>query len=222
MGARRANHRHPDRSRRCRQPRRACGSGDQIVAINGVPVRSSDGSNPHLQKNDDKPVEITALRNGQELKFNATPVMTEDNGQKRYRLGFQSEPVRSTDCRSQQALNRSLDENKKYSLLIVDLVRKMAAARDFDQADGRADRHRARFRRRRQPAGMDSAASLMARNQPESRHLQPAADSDSRWRHDSDADHRRASCGATSAFASRNASIRPRSCFCSVLGGRDL
>src|SRR5271165_870283 len=67
--------------------------GDQIVAIDGIPVRSLMSVIRFLQKNGDQPVEISALRNGQEMKFTAAPVMTEDNGQKRYRLGFQSEPV---------------------------------------------------------------------------------------------------------------------------------
>ena len=99
--------------------------GDQIVAINGVPVRSLMAVIGDLQKSNGNPVEITALRNGQDLKFTATPVMTEDNGQKRYRLGFQSEPVTVSRLSFGAALDRSLDQNKKYSLLIVDLVRKM-------------------------------------------------------------------------------------------------
>ena len=99
--------------------------GDQIVAINGMPVRSLMSVIRFLQKNGDQAVEISALRSGQEMKFTATPVMTEDNGQKRYRLGFQSEPVSVDKLPFAQALGHSLDENKKYSLLIVDLVRKM-------------------------------------------------------------------------------------------------
>ena len=99
--------------------------GDQIVAINGMPVRSLMSVIRFLQKNGDRAVEISALRSGQEMKFTATPVMTEDNGQKRYRLGFQSEPVSVDKLPFAQALGHSLDENKKYSLLIVDLVRKM-------------------------------------------------------------------------------------------------
>jgi regulator of sigma E protease len=79
----------------------------------------------YLQQNGDKPVEISALRNGQDMKFTATPVMTEDNGQKRYRLGFQSEPVTISKLPFGTALEKSIDQNKKYSFLIVDLVRKM-------------------------------------------------------------------------------------------------
>jgi regulator of sigma E protease len=99
--------------------------GDQIVALNGVPVRSLMSVIRLLQKDTGQPVEITALRDGQELKFTATPVLTTDGGQKRYRLGFQSEPVRVDKLPFAQALDRSLQENKKYSFLIVDLVRKM-------------------------------------------------------------------------------------------------
>ena len=67
--------------------------GDQIVAINGVTVRSLFSVIHYLQQSGDKPVDITAVRNGHELHFTATPVMTDEGGQKRYRLGFQSEPV---------------------------------------------------------------------------------------------------------------------------------
>jgi regulator of sigma E protease len=99
--------------------------GDQIVSIDGVPMRSLYSVIRFLQKNGDSQVEISAMRKGQEMKFTATPVMTEDNGQKRYRLGFQSEPMRVDKLPFVKALSRSIEENKKYSVLIVDLVRKM-------------------------------------------------------------------------------------------------
>jgi regulator of sigma E protease len=99
--------------------------GDEITAINGLQVRSLMAVIRYLQNNGDKPVEITALRNGQELKFTTTPVMTEDQGQKRYRLGFQSDPVTVTKLPLATALSKSIEQNKKYSFLIVDLVSKM-------------------------------------------------------------------------------------------------
>src|SRR5215467_5366997 len=95
-------------SRKCPPPRRECAS---VIS--------------YLQQNGDKPVELTVLRSGQELKFSAAPVMTSDGGQKRYRLGFQSEPVTVSKLPFVAALDKSVDQNKKYSLLIVDLVRKM-------------------------------------------------------------------------------------------------
>ena len=99
--------------------------GDEITAINGVQVRSLMAVIRYLQNNGDKPVEITVLRNGQLLKFTTTPVMTEDQGQKRYRLGFQSDPVTVTKLPFATALSKSIEQNKKYSFLIVDLVSKM-------------------------------------------------------------------------------------------------
>jgi regulator of sigma E protease len=99
--------------------------GDQIVAINGVQVRSLMAVIRYLQNDGNKPVEITALRNGQEMRFTTTPVMTEDQGQKRYRLGFQSEPVTVSKLPFGAALEKSIERNKKFSFLIVDLVSKM-------------------------------------------------------------------------------------------------
>ena len=99
--------------------------GDDIVAVNGTPVRSLLSVIHFLQQNGSKPVDVTAVRNGQELHFTATPVQTEEGGKKSYRLGFRSEPVQIEKLPFVQALNRSLERNKKYSLLIVDLVHKM-------------------------------------------------------------------------------------------------
>jgi regulator of sigma E protease len=126
--------------------------GDQIVAVDGAPVRSLMAVIRDLQKSDGKPVEISALRNGQLMKFTATPVMTEDGSQKRYRLGFQSEPVTVSKLSFSAALSRSLDQNKKYSLLIVDLVRKMV-------------RHETSIRQMEGPIGI-ARASGEAASQP--------------------------------------------------------
>jgi regulator of sigma E protease len=136
--------------------------GDQIVAINSVPMRSLFSVIRFLQKNGDQPVKISALRNGQEMKFTASPVMTEDNGQKRYRLGFQSEPVRVDKLPFAQALSRSIQENKKYSFLIVDLVRKMVRNEtSIKQMEGPIGIARASGQAARQP-GWTPLLSLMA------------------------------------------------------------
>jgi regulator of sigma E protease len=100
--------------------------GDQIVAVNGTPVRSLPPVQYLLQKNGDKPVEITALRDGQEMHFTATPVKTEDGGGKsRYRLGFESNHSQAGRLPFAQALDRSIQTNKKYSALIFELLHKM-------------------------------------------------------------------------------------------------
>ena len=99
--------------------------GDQIVAINGIAVHSLYSVIHYLQQSDGQSVDITAVRKGHELHFQATPVMTNENGQKRYRLGFQSVPVQVDKLPFAQALSRSVEENKKYSVLILNLVHKM-------------------------------------------------------------------------------------------------
>jgi regulator of sigma E protease len=99
--------------------------GDDLVSVDGTPVRSVFMMIHFLQQNGDKPVEVTAVRNGQKLQFKMTPVQTDEGGQKAYRLGFRAEPVRVDKLPFAKALNRSLEENKKFSLLIVDLVHKM-------------------------------------------------------------------------------------------------
>ncbi len=99
--------------------------GDQVVAVNGTAMRSLVSVIHYLQQNGEKPVDLTLLRQGQKLEIKVTPVQTEDNGQKNYRLGFQSRPMQIDKLPFAQALNRSLAENKRYSVLIVDLVRKL-------------------------------------------------------------------------------------------------
>ena len=135
---------------------------DQIVALNGTSVHSLMAVIRYLQQNGDKPVELTVLRSGQELKFSAAPVMTSDGGQKRYRLGFQSEPVTVSKLPFVAALDKSVDQNKKYSLLIVDLVRKMVRREaSIKQMEGPIGIARASGEAARQP-GLTPILALMA------------------------------------------------------------
>ncbi len=99
--------------------------GDELIALNGVPMKSLFSVIHYLQENGAKPVDVTVLRDGGQRHFTMTPVQTGDGDRKTFRLGFRSEPVRIDKLPFAQALNRSLEENKKYSLLIVDLLHKM-------------------------------------------------------------------------------------------------
>ena len=99
--------------------------GDEVLSVNGTAMRSLLSVIHFLRQNGDKPVDVALLRNGQKLDIKVTPVQTEDNGQKNYRLGFQSRPVQIDKLPFARALSRSIQENKRYSLLIVDLVRKL-------------------------------------------------------------------------------------------------
>jgi regulator of sigma E protease len=136
--------------------------GDEIVAVNGTPMRSLLSVIHYLRQNGSKPVDVAAVRNGQQLSFKITPVQTEEDGQKNYRLGFQSRPVQIDKLPFAQALNRSIDENKRYSLLIVDLVRKLAQHKaSIKQMEGPIGIARASGDAARQP-GWTPLLSLMA------------------------------------------------------------
>ena len=99
--------------------------GDHIIAVNGIAVRSLAPVQYLLQKNGANPVNITAVRNGQEMHFTAIPVKTETGGRSRYRLGFESNHSQSGKLPFAEAVDRSIQTNKKYSFLIFDLLHKM-------------------------------------------------------------------------------------------------
>ena len=67
--------------------------GDDLISVDGTPVRSVYAMIHLLQQKGDKPVEVAAVRKGQNLTFTMTPVQTDEGGTKAYRLGFRAEPV---------------------------------------------------------------------------------------------------------------------------------
>ncbi|MGB8887966.1 MAG: RIP metalloprotease RseP [Candidatus Korobacteraceae bacterium] len=136
--------------------------GDDLVSVDGTPVRSVFSMIHFLQQNGDKPVDVTAVRNGQHLSFKMTPVQTDDGGQKAYRLGFRAEPVHVDKLPFAEALRRSLQENKTYSLLMVDLVHKMVERKvSIKQLDGPIGIARASGEAAREP-GWTPLLRLMA------------------------------------------------------------
>ncbi|HZR30418.1 MAG TPA: RIP metalloprotease RseP [Terriglobales bacterium] len=101
--------------------------GDDIVAVNGQPMRSIPGLIRYLQDNGGKSVEFTIVRQGQEKKLTMTPEMAEiqGTGEKRWRVGIGSDPSEVTKLPLGAAFTKSLQENKRNSFLIVELVQKM-------------------------------------------------------------------------------------------------
>jgi len=101
---------------------------DKIVAMNGQPVPSIEYMIESLQQTKDQPVDLTVERGNQTVRFRLQPVLssTEEPKEQRYRLGFINKGVtRVTTLPFPAALRLSLDQNKKYSLLILELARKM-------------------------------------------------------------------------------------------------
>jgi regulator of sigma E protease len=101
---------------------------DRVVSMNGQPVPSIESMIDSLQQTKSQPVDLTVDRNGQKLSFHLQPVLssTEDPKEQRYRLGFVNKGVtKVTTLPFTQALKLSLDQNEKYSLLILELAKKM-------------------------------------------------------------------------------------------------
>jgi regulator of sigma E protease len=101
---------------------------DKIVAMNGQPVPSIESMIESLQQSKDQPVDITVARGDQTLSFHLQPVLspTEDPKEQRYRLGFVNKGVtKVVKLPFPAALSLSLEQNKKYSLLILELAKKM-------------------------------------------------------------------------------------------------
>lgn len=100
--------------------------GDEIAGLNGRPLSSIEALLDYLKTNKDAPVQLTILRNGEKLEKQVTPVLADVGGERRYRLGFVSgEPQRITKLPFAAAFSKSIEQNKKNSALIVELVEKM-------------------------------------------------------------------------------------------------
>jgi regulator of sigma E protease len=101
---------------------------DRIVSMNGQPVPSIEAMIDSLQQTKDKPVNVVVARGDQTLNFQLTPVLspTEDPKEQRYRLGFVNKGLtKVTTLPFPAALKLSIEQNKKYSLLILELAKKL-------------------------------------------------------------------------------------------------
>jgi len=101
--------------------------GDVITAINGQPIRVIAQMIRIQQETKDKPVDITVQRGGETLTFKMTPVAAPVEGVRevRYRVGIQSDPTVTTRLPFALAFNKSLEDNKRSSFLILELMQKM-------------------------------------------------------------------------------------------------
>ena len=102
--------------------------GDRVIAMDGQPLGSIETMIERLQQTQAKPVDLTVLRGDRTLTFHLQPVLskTEDPKEQRYRLGFlNKEETRVTKLPFAKALGLSLSENKKYSLLLLELAKKL-------------------------------------------------------------------------------------------------
>jgi regulator of sigma E protease len=101
---------------------------DRIAALNGKPLVSIESMIDQLQQSKETPVDLTVIRGNQTLSFHLSPALgkTEDPKEQRYRLGFVAKSqMKVTTLPFAQALSLSLEQNKKYSLLILELAKKI-------------------------------------------------------------------------------------------------
>ncbi|HEX7962180.1 MAG TPA: RIP metalloprotease RseP [Terriglobales bacterium] len=140
-------------------------SGDVIIAVNNTPVHSLSTIHQALDEGKGAPMQVTARRNGQEMHFTVTPYLLTDpgDGEKAYRLGFTFATQQHVDkLPLVQALHRSLEQNKKFSLLIFELVQKMIEKKvSVRQMDGPIGIMKASGEAARQP-GWIPLLTLMA------------------------------------------------------------
>lgn len=101
---------------------------DRVIAMDGQPLGSIDVMIERLQQTKSKPVDLTVLRGNQTLSFHLQPLLskTEDPREQRYRLGFlNKEETTVTKLPLPQAFRLSLEENRKYSVLLLELAKKL-------------------------------------------------------------------------------------------------
>ena len=102
--------------------------GDRIVSMNDQPVRSIEGMIDSLQQTKSQPVDLTVVRGNETLRFHMTPVLskTEDPKEQRYRLGFLNKgEIKVTTLPFAQAFSLSLRKNREYSMMILELAKKL-------------------------------------------------------------------------------------------------
>lgn len=101
--------------------------GDEILAVDGTPIHATGAMQAYLQTTKDKPVHLEILRQNQKLALTITPKLTPVDPQTQsYRIGFVSEPMQIEKLPVLEALSRSVDECKKLSGLIFELIGRMA------------------------------------------------------------------------------------------------
>jgi len=115
-------------------------SGDELISANGVVLRSLEQFKALLQQDAGKELSVTVRRGEQTLTTKVTPVYEEPRPglNKEWRLGFgATSPIHVDKLPFDKAFARSLEQNKKYSLLIVELLQKMVQRKvNMKQVDG--------------------------------------------------------------------------------------
>jgi regulator of sigma E protease len=101
--------------------------GDEILTMDGKQLPAVSAMIDSLKQTKDKPVTLVVLRDGRQLSFTVQPKLGDDDGtqEQRYRIGIGSVPTKIGRLSFTEAVARSIEENKKTSFLILELVQKL-------------------------------------------------------------------------------------------------
>ena len=128
--------------------------GDQLLTANGQEVPHLAALIQMLSHTKDQPLELVVLRDGKKLTFKVKPILAPSgqSGEPTFRIGIASRPMKVVKLSFPEALRRSLEDNKKSSVLILELLQKMAQRKvSIRQVDG--------------PIGIGSAVGAAAREE---------------------------------------------------------
>src|SRR5438067_2161071 len=99
---------------------------DEIVAVNGKKLHSPDELIDQIQQAKQTPVQMTLVRSGAEQSVTVTPTLGHSSGEPHYRIrGGTADAIHIDKLPFPSAFRKSLDENKRNSGLILELVEKM-------------------------------------------------------------------------------------------------
>jgi regulator of sigma E protease len=107
-------------------------AGDQILSVDGLTLHSVDAMLAFLQQDNGRPIQLTALRDGQTFQIALQPVMADaGNGHKLYRIGFAPNlpPFKIQQLPLPAALKQSVHFNLRYSGLILEVLHRMVTRR---------------------------------------------------------------------------------------------
>jgi regulator of sigma E protease len=106
--------------------------GDEILSVNGLALHSVDAMLAFLQQDNGRPIELTALRDGQQFQISLQPIMADaGSNHKLYRIGFAPNlpPFKIQQLPLPQALHQSVHFNLRYSGLILEVLQRMVTRR---------------------------------------------------------------------------------------------
>jgi len=99
--------------------------GDMIISVDKIPVRTTLAMIHLLQQTKDKAIDVKFVRDGQEQTVTLKPQAVDQDGKPSYKIGVVCAPMHVDKLNFAGALNRSVEQNQKNSMLIMELVKRL-------------------------------------------------------------------------------------------------